>query len=1394
MKSYLLTILITLFAFCSVAQKGKDGAYTVSTANNILNSYTDLTTDATAGANSLQVTNNALNTGAVFTTNLAPGDLIFIIQVQGASLNGTANPFIGFLYGTPVDSSWGAITAYNNCGNYEFAEVAGVSGSNTINLRCGLENNYTASGRVQVVRVPRFTDLTVDAGASVIPALWDGTTGGLVVLEVDNTLTVNGEINATGDGFRGGVIELNTLNFGGQYAVSNPDEGAEKGEGIAGYQTDYNNWGGQYCRAAGANAGGGGNAHNSGGGGGANASVGTFWSGRGVPDPAYAAAWNLEFPTFASTPSTGGGKGGYAISKSNQDALTTPPGDPAWNGGGDNRRNVGGLGGRPLDYSTGKLFFGGGGGAGEGNDGDQGAGGRAGGLIYIMNYGDVTGTGSIIANGDPGNNAEGDPSPGWGDVSGKDGAGGGGAGGTIVVNSQGNISGINITANGGQGGDQNLVLGAFASWEAQGPGGGGGGGYVSTTASTATIQTTGGANGTTNSNHLTEFPPNGATSGSDGLQESLNTFYVEVENDTICGGGSATLTANVVGALPGGTDIVWYDSDVNGTLINTGATYTTPLLTSNTTYYVGTCPGHYLEPVEVIVSPAINIDDNNISISDENCGNADGFINGIVASGGSGSLSFDWNGTTTASEDLNNVSAGNYTLTVTDANGCSETSGPYTINNSSSITIDDSNISISDENCGNADGSITGIVASGGTGGLSFDWNGNTTVSEDLNNVGAGSYTLTVTDGVGCTATAGPYTINNIGAPNIDDSNMTINNETCGNGNGSITGIVASGGTGGLSFDWNGTGTASEDLIGVAAGSYTITVTDGAGCAATSGPYSISNEAGPTIDPSGETIAGENCGSSDGAITGITVSGGTAPLTYEWNGTNTGSPDLTSVASGSYTLEVTDINGCTATYGPVTVPSIGGPNLDNTNVSITDESCVGNDGSITGIIASGGTAPLSFDWNGTTTASEDLIGAPSGSYTLTVTDGAGCTTSAGPFTINTIPDPTIDISNMVINDETCGNSNGSITGIQVTGGTGTLTYDWNGTTTSGPDLPNVSGGSYTLTVTDVNGCTATSGPHTIGSTPAVTAGISGVLNICEGDTTTLSASGGPGLTYSWSTGGAGAVEEVFPDTTTSIILEVTNGTCTDSDTVTVQVTPIPTISLAPSVDSICLGESINIQAAGNGVDSWSTGQTNQDTIIVSPTVDSWYFATTSNTCGSVEDSTLIVVNTLPNASAGPDQQIALGQTVILDGAGGSTYNWSPPDGLSCTNCENPDASPTQDTEYIVTVTDQNGCSSTDTVFVKVDVQNVLYIPNVFSPNGDGENDVLFVRGAGIDNFEFRIYDRWGQVIFFSDNQGDGWDGTYKNQPLNNAVFVYTISGKFLNGNEINEKGTITLVK
>ncbi|WP_300663223.1 PKD domain-containing protein [Fluviicola sp.] len=335
--------------------------------SGVINQYTPVTA---VSCNQLQVVDASF---------LSVGNRVLIIQMKGAEID------------LSNSSNFGTITNYNNCGNYEFANVTAISG-NTVTLQFQLLNGYDVAGRVQLIRVPQYTNTTVTG--TLFPQNWNGSTGGVLVLEVSGTLTINAPVSANGTGFRGSFSSSNPDggcgNFTDYYYPVSSGHGAQKGEGIAEVSAAMD--GG---RGALANGGGGGNKHNSGGGGGSNGSKG----GRG------------------------GDQAGFC-----------------------GQQPIGGEGGKALHYGLGRLFMGGGGGSPDYNDNVGCSGSNGGGIIIIRAATIVTNNNMFIessgANVVSTYNSIGD------------GSGGGGAGGTIALEVNSFVGNLILRVGGGDGGNQ----------------------------------------------------------------------------------------------------------------------------------------------------------------------------------------------------------------------------------------------------------------------------------------------------------------------------------------------------------------------------------------------------------------------------------------------------------------------------------------------------------------------------------------------------------------------------------------------------------------------------------------------------------------------------------------------------------------------------------------------------------------------------------------------------------------------------------------------------------------------------------------------------------------------------------------------------------------------------
>jgi gliding motility-associated-like protein len=308
--------------------------------------------------------------------------------------------------------------------------------------------------------------------------------------------------------------------------------------------------------------------------------------------------------------------------------------------------------------------------------------------------------------------------------------------------------------------------------------------------------------------------------------------------------------------------------------------------------------------------------------------------------------------------------------------------------------------------------------------------------------------------------------------------------------------------------------------------------------------------------------------------------------------------------------------------------------------------------------------------------------------------------------------------------------------------------------------------------------------------PRPTAIISGNTNICLGEITTLSVSGAG--TYYWSTGSTSNSISISPNKSTSydVIVTSTNG-CKDTASTSILVTPFP-VALVSINSTICEGNDIILSATGGSTYYWNTGEVTSS-IQTKPKTSTNYSVIVSN--GNCSDTAYTTVFVKPNpiANAGVDVTINGGSSSQLNATGGATYSWFPPDGLSCTNCQNPVANPLQTITYTVTVRDTNGCISTDKVTVTIDCGDI-FVPNFFSPNSDGQNDLECVYGNCITSITFLIFDRWGEKIFETNDKQQCWDGTYKGKMLDDAVFAYYLKATFIDGKEIFKKGNISLVR
>ena len=557
------------------------------------------------------------------------------------------------------------------------------------------------------------------------------------------------------------------------------------------------------------------------------------------------------------------------------------------------------------------------------------------------------------------------------------------------------------------------------------------------------------------------------------------------------------------------------------------------------------------------------------SITDATCGNSDGSID-LTVSGGVTPYVYSWS-TSATTEDLANVTAGNYTVTVNDSVGCSSES-TYNVSNISGVT---STSTITDVTChGGSTGSID-VTASSGTLPYSYSWSNNAT-TEDLTNITAGTYSLTITDSNGC-VDAKSFTVSE---PTALQTSGGVSGASCnGASDGSID-LTISGGTSPYTYTWS-TSATTEDVSGLPANDFSVTVTDDNGCTK-SDTFTVSEP--QILSLTEDSVTDVLCnGGSDGAVA-VSVTGGTSPYTYQWSNSAT-TEDLTGLSLGSYSVTVTDDNGCTANLSS----SVNEPIALSMTATVTDVTCYGDTNGSIDLVPAGGVLPYSYSWSNTDTT-EDISNVGADDYTVTLTDSNGCQLTLTDTVSEPLP---LALTDTVVHLSCYESGDGAIT-VDVDGGTVPYSYAWSSNSTDSTTT-SLQSGEYSMTVTDQNNCILADTfeveepteiqPGTQTNAATCYESVDGTINI-------TSQGGYAPYSYQWNTG----------DTTTSL----TGGrgtyyvTVTDSTGCQVQDTAIVTspdsIEFQFSVTDIpCSGCTGEITASSTGgtppmLYTWSNGQ------------------------------------------------------------------------------------------------------------------------------------------------------------------------------------------------------------
>ena len=681
----------------------------------------------------------------------------------------------------------------------------------------------------------------------------------------------------------------------------------------------------------------------------------------------------------------------------------------------------------------------------------------------------------------------------------------------------------------------------------------------------------------------------------------------------------------------------------------------------------------------------------------------------VTALGGTAPYTYSWTSGASA-PTASNLCAGLYQVLVTDGNLCTQLQNVL-ISNSNGITGETT--SIQNEVCaGQCNGAAT-ITAVGGTAPIQYSWISPAVTNSVITNLCAGPYFVQMTDAQGCIRTASL----NITAATQLTLTPTINAPSCTTPNGTIN-VVPSGGNPNpfYTFSWAPGPGITSSLTNIPAGNYTVTVTDGSGCQQTQA-FSVSNPAGPVITFTQSNI---NCfGGNTGSITALGTSTSN-PVTYLWSNGSTSST-ATGLTAGVTSLTVSAPNGCmtvktfTLTQNPALMLSLA---------NIQQPKCHNDcNGAIT-LVPSGGSLPYTFNWLPTATGNPQFSLCPGPStaaiiYSATVTDSKGCSIATSTTLINPAP----IVLTPTITNSSCSSVNDGALNVGVAGGTPAYSYTWTGPsafTATTQNIVNISAGTYSLTLFDLNGCQKDTTLDII-PTVSIVAQAGSDFTVCPTPSVALTGTNSFGaVSYDW---------YLLPNNTTT------------------------------------LANTVNFNAP---------------TPTVAPGSFTFELVTTSSVAACVDRDTIVVnIFALPFVDAGPTYTIPVFSSVNIGGSptatGSFSLSWSPTFSLDDPSITNPTASNTVNTVYTVTVIDlTTGCSASDTMTVFL--YPLIKIPNGFSPNGDSKNDRWIIDY--IDQFPdntVEVYNRWGEQLFFKKGYNGEFDGKYKGKDLPVGTYYYVIN-------------------
>ncbi|HET7117821.1 MAG TPA: gliding motility-associated C-terminal domain-containing protein [Hanamia sp.] len=736
---------------------------------------------------------------------------------------------------------------------------------------------------------------------------------------------------------------------------------------------------------------------------------------------------------------------------------------------------------------------------------------------------------------------------------------------------------------------------------------------------------------------------------------------------------------------------------------------------------------------------------------------------------------------------FSNLSAGIYQLYAKDANGCIGINEFFVIGGSG----DGAGFIGGGYECAN-DGHLT-IKSFGSNGPYQYSIDSvNYQSSEDFYNLGPGVLHTYIKDNKGNVQIIGFNFAQNC-ALNLK---YIAVDAACGQNDGSMT-ITGANGTPPYSYTIDGINYQSSNVFNnLASGNYYVTVKDASG-ELSSLPATVYDKC-PVVRA---VSSGETCGKNDGTITAAGFKG-TSPYQFSINGVNFQTNNVfNNLKTGNYVVTLKDEFGFTDTTHI---------NVTNSCMVVTDttinSTCGKSNGGIAVAVVNG-IPPYQYSIDSIHFQTGNVINnVVAGNYLVTVKDSTGVIGTVKAVVLNTAG-AKVTAS---VTPASCLNNDGALTATN-TDGKAPFQFSMDGTTFQGSGkFGSLDSGAKLVYIKDANGCIA-SKSVTIPLIDNLTVDAGNDITVCEGKGKNLDGSTN-GVSFSWSNSSGLSSStilnpEASPSETTKYYLTATKGVCTRKDSVTVFVNPALVANAGGNI-TVCFGKTAQLNGSGGSEYQWSPDTYLNDPQIPDPvvtqppsTVTYNLEVTDKNGCTSLQPSQVTVTVTPPaQVFAGNDTSILINQSLQLNAIdvnniGFSTYTWSPDIGLNNPSLQNPVALITKDIIYTVVASTPEGCEGMDSIFIKAFQESNIFVPNAFTPNNDGLNDILKATPMGIKEFKyFVVYNRWGQKIFFTSDPGKGWDGTLQSQLQPSGIYVWESVGIDYSGKAIQRQGSVMLIR